>query len=297
VQAEKVFMASLILAFQIRIDPNIAEVGAFLLTWHGLFTAVGIATAVFVSAMFAKRRGILEDDVYSIALWAIPGGIIGARLLFVAENWDVFRNSLRDIISVNEGGISVYGGLVGGALAGWAYAWRRKLQMRIISDAAAFGMISGQAIGRMGDFINGEHLAKSTGLPWGFCYTHPDTLQVPLCGPGAGGGSPVHPVAGVYEPLLLLVVFWSLLYLRRAIQRDGVIFWLYVIDYSIIRFGLSYLRLNEASRGPLTVPQWVAIATVALAVAALWYVRRMPLKSPVPAPKPPVRRPARAGRT
>lgn len=289
-----------VLAIHIRIDPNIAEIGPFLLTWHGLFTALGIATAVFVAAMIAKRRGIIEDDIYSIALWAIPGGIVGARLLFVVENWDLFRNDLRDIISVNEGGISVYGGLVGGALAGWGYAWWRKLQMRVISDAAAFGMLIGQAIGRMGDFVNGEHLAETTGLPWGFCYTHPDTLNIPLCGPGAGGSAPVQPVAGLYEPLLLLALFWGLLYLRRVVARDGVLFWLYVIGYSAIRFLLSFLRTNEAEKGPLTVPQWVAIVTVALAVLALLYVRRLPLKSPAPQPKPrpPARkRPAGAART
>ncbi len=281
------------LSIEIYIDPNIVQAGRFLLTWHGLFTAVGIITAVFVSAMFAKRRGILEDDVFSIALWAIPGGIIGARLLFVVENWSQFRDSVRDVISVNEGGISVYGGLIGGALAGWGYAWRRKLQMRVIADAAAFGMIGGQAIGRMGDFINGEHLAKATGLPWGFCYTHPDTLQTPICGPGAAGGSPVHPVAGAYEPLLLMALFWGLLYLRRVIARDGVVFWLYVLGYSIIRFGLSYLRLNETTKGPLAVPQWIALGLAAAAVLALLYNRLLPLKSPKPEPKPPVRRPAR----
>ena len=283
------------LSIEIYIDPTIAQVGRFLLTWHGLFTAVGIATAVFVAGMFAKRRGILEDDIYSIALWAIPGGIIGARLLFVVENLDQFRDNWRDAISVNEGGISVYGGLIGGALAGWAYAWRRRLQMRVISDAAAFGMIAAQAIGRMGDFVNGEHLAKATGLPWGFCYTHPDTLQTPICGPGAAAGSPVHPVAGAYEPLLLLGLFWGLLYLRRrVVVRDGVLFWLYVLGYAVIRFVLSYLRTNESEKGPLTVPQWISLGLAALAVAALLYIRRLPEKSPKPQPRPPVRRPARA---
>jgi phosphatidylglycerol:prolipoprotein diacylglycerol transferase len=241
--------------------------------------------------MVAKRRGILEDDIYSIALWAIPGGIVGARLLYLIENYDTINHSLKSFVSVNEGGISVYGGLIGGALTGWAYAWRRKLPMRVISDAAAFGMIAGQAIGRMGDLINGEHLAKTTGQAWGFCYTSPETLQIPLCGPGSLGGRPVHPVAGLYEPLLLLALFWALLYLRRVIARDGVVFWLYVLGYAGIRFGLSYLRLNETSKGPLTVPQWIAIGMAVGAVLALLYVRRLPLKSPKPAPPP--RRPAR----
>ena len=275
------------LAIEIRIDPNIAQVGRFLLTWHGLFTAVGIATSVFIAAMIAKKRGILEDDIYSIALWAIPGGIVGARLLFVIENFDTLERSLKSFISVNEGGISVYGGLIGGAVAGWLYAWRRKLQMRLISDAAAFGMLMGQAIGRIGDFINGEHLAKATSLPWGFCYTDPNTLSVPLCGPGAAGSRPVHPVAGLYEPLLLLAVFWVLIVLRRVIQRDGVLFWLYVLMYAAIRFGLSELRTNETVKGPLTVPQWLAIGMAVIAAGALFYIRRMPLKSPTPVVKPP----------
>jgi len=280
------------LAIHIHIDPNIIQVGRFLLTWHGFFTAVGIATAVFVVAMFAKRRGIVEDEVYNVALWAIPGGIVGARLLFVIENWRLFRHNLLDVFAVNEGGISIYGALIGGAVAAWIYAWRRKLQMRALSDAAAFGLIVGQSIGRMGDFINGEHLAKATSLPWGFCYTHPNTLQVPICGPGAAGGEPVHPVAGAYEPLLMLGLFWVLLYLRRVIARDGVIFWLYVIGYAAIRFSLSFLRTNESTWGPLTVPQWIAIAMVVLAVAALLYIRRLPEKSPPPAPAS-ARRPAR----
>ncbi len=287
------------LSIEIYIDPTIAEIGRFLLTWHGLFTAVAIATAVFVAAMFAKRRGILEDDVYSIALWAIPGGIVGARLLFVVENLDVFRGNWRDVISVNEGGISVYGGLIGGALAGWAYTWWRRLQMRIISDAAAFGMIMAQAIGRMGDFVNGEHVAKATSLPWGFCYTHPETLQTPICGPGAAAGAPVHPVAGGYEPLLLIGMFFGLVYLRRVVARDGVLFWLYVLGYSVIRFLLSFLRVNESEKGALAVPQWIALGLAVVAVAMLLYIRRLPEKSPMPKPRPrpPARRrPTKAAR-
>lgn len=285
------------LSWKIHIDPTIGELGPFLLTWHGLFTAIGIATAVFVAAMIAKRRGILEDDVYSIALWAIPGGIVGARLLFVIENLDQFRDAPLDVFALNEGGISVYGGLIGGALAGWGYAWWRKLQMRIFADGAAFGMIAGQAIGRAGDLINGEHTAKTTSLPWGFCYTHPDTLQSPICGPGIGGAGAVHPVAGLYEPLLLLGLFWSLLALRRVIARDGVVFWLYVLGYAAIRFGLSPLRTNESMKGPLSVPQWIAIGLAVLAVVALLYIRRLPEKSPKPEPKRvTARRPAPATR-
>jgi phosphatidylglycerol:prolipoprotein diacylglycerol transferase len=265
-----------LLRITIDIDPNIGEIGPLLLTWHGVFTAIGIAAAVLVAAFFARQRGILEDDIYNIALVAIPGGIIGARLLFVIENWDIFQDNLGDIFSINEGGISVYGGLIGGTLAGWGFAWWRKYRMRAISDCAAFGMLVGQAIGRIGDYINGEHLAENSDLPWAFCYTHPDTLQDPICGPGALGNQGVHPVAGLYEPLLLLLTFGLLLYLQTKIRKDGYIFWIYVGAYALIRFFTSFLRINEAEAGPLTVPQWIALGMLVVAGIGAFIVSKMP---------------------
>jgi phosphatidylglycerol:prolipoprotein diacylglycerol transferase len=283
-----------LLAIRIHIDPNIGEFGPLLLTWHGVFTAVGIAAAVLVTAFFARRRGILEDDIYNIALVAIPGGIIGARALFVLENWEFFRGNLRDIISVNEGGISVYGGLIGGTLAGWSFAWWRKYRMRAISDCTAFGLLVGLSIGRIGDYINGEHLAKTSNLPWAFCYTHPNTLQEPICGPGLLGGQAVHPVAGLYEPLLMLVMLGALLYLRTRITKDGYLFWIFVAMYALMRFFLSYLRTNEATAGPLTVPQWVALGMLVVAAVGAYIVSRMPETS-APPPSRAQRRAALSG--
>lgn len=274
-------MATL-LDIRIHIDPNLGEFGPFLLTWHGVFTAIAIGAAVFIAAYFARRRGILEDDVYNIALVAIPGGIIGARALFVAENWDLFRGDWSQALSINEGGISVYGGLIGGALAGWAFAWWRKYRMRAISDCAAFGMLAAQAIGRIGDTINGEHLAENSNLPWAFCYTHPETLQEPICGPGLVGNHGVHPVAGLYEPLLLVATIGLLLYLQTRIHKDGYLFWIYVACYALIRFFLSFLRINEAEAGPLTVPQWVALGMLVLAGVGAYIVSKMPEKSAPP---------------
>jgi phosphatidylglycerol---prolipoprotein diacylglyceryl transferase len=280
---------------EINIDPNIGEFGPLLLTWHGVFTAVGIGAAVLIAAFFARRRGILEDDVYNIALVAIPGGIIGARALFVIENWDLFSDNLRDILSLNEGGISVYGGLIGGTLAGWGFAWWRKYRMRAIADCAAFGMLAGQAIGRIGDYINGEHLSKDSDLPWAFCYTHPNTLQDPICGPGALGNQGVHPVAGLYEPLLLVATIGLLLYLQARITKDGYLFWIYVASYALIRFFTSFLRINEAEAGPLTVPQWIALGMLVVAGIGAYITSKMPEKSAPPPSRAQRRAVARAG--
>src|SRR5207248_9534105 len=143
---------------------NIGTFGPFQITWHGVFTALGIAAAVIVSAWFARKRRLNEDDIYNIALWGVPGGIVGARLLYVLEHADTFVHDLGGVFSVNEGGISVYGGVIGGALVAFAYAYRKHLPIRRISDGAALGLLVGQAVGRVGDFVNGEHWAKATSL-------------------------------------------------------------------------------------------------------------------------------------
>ncbi|MGI8551347.1 MAG: prolipoprotein diacylglyceryl transferase [Dehalococcoidia bacterium] len=282
-----------ILAITIDIDPEIGKFGPFLITWHGVFTAIAIAVAVILSAYFATRRGVLEDDVYNVALWAVPGGIVGARLLFVLEHASSFRHDFRGIVALNEGGIAIYGGLIGGALAGWIYAYIKRLPMRRLSDAAAMGMIMGQAIGRLGDFINGEHWAKASKLPWSFCYTNPKALVYgpPFpdnsCGPSPFYTRGVHPVAGLYEPLLLLLIFGICLYLRQVMRKEGYVFWVYVLLYAVVRFGLSGLRINEQmvhfSGHVITVPQIVALVSVAFALVAISVIRRLPAAKPVKA--------------
>jgi prolipoprotein diacylglyceryl transferase len=282
-----------LLAITIDIDPEIGKFGPFLITWHGLFTTVGIAVAVILTAYLAMRRGIIEDDVYNVALWAVPAGIIGARLLFVGEHADSFRHNIGSIFALNEGGISIYGGLVLGALAAFGYAWAKHLPLWRIADAAALGMAMGQAIGRLGDYINGEHWAKPTNLPWAFCYINPKALVYGppypdnSCGPLPFYTHGVHPVAGLYEPLLLLITFGVLLYLRGKVKHDGYIFWFYVLAYSAIRFGLSGLRINEQMvhfhNFVITVPQLFSILLTIISLIALYYLSRQPASEPMPA--------------
>jgi prolipoprotein diacylglyceryl transferase len=290
-----------LLAITIDIDPEIGKFGPFLITWHGLFTTVGIAVAVILTAYLAVRRGVLEDDVYNVALWAVPGGIIGARLLFVGEHFDSFRHNIGGIFALNEGGISIYGGLILGAALGWGYAYVKRLPMRRISDAAAFGMAIGLAIGRLGDFINGEHWAKPTHLPWAFCYINPKALVYGppypdnSCGPLPFYTQGVHPVAGLYEPLILLIIFGVLLYVRQKMVRDGLLFWYFVLAYSAMRFALSGLRTNEQmvhfQRFAITVPQIAAIVMAVFALIAISYITRLPVNVDEPAvlPRPQVR--------
>ena len=164
-----------LLTITIPWDPNLAKFGPFTLSWHGVFTAIGIACGVYLGARLGRRQGFTEDDAYSIALVGVPCGIIGARGMFVLENKIRFEGHWIDVLKINEGGITIYGAIMGGILGSVAYGWVRRMPVARGLDCAIFGALLGMAIGRIGDFINGEHIAKVSNLPWAVKYTDPNS--------------------------------------------------------------------------------------------------------------------------
>ena len=263
-------LALAFLAITIPFDPEIGDIWGLTLSWHGVFTAVGIIGGVSLAVYLAKVDGIPSDVGQEIALVGVPCAIVGARLFFVFEHWDQFDDNLSDIVlNITEGGITLYGGLIGGVLGGLIYALYHRWPIAIGLDAAAAGMILGQGIGRIGDLINGEHLSTASDLPWAFTYTHPDTL-------GELGRS-VHPTAGGYELLGDFVILALLLFVaRRFVTVPGWTFCLYVVAYSAMRFGLSEFRFDEQTIGDVPVPQLVVPALIGLAIIAAGVLRRYP---------------------
>src|SRR5262245_55019300 len=120
-------LAILFAVIDINIDPTMFDLGPFTLTWHGFFTAVGIICGVSLAVWLCKKDGIPTEIGQELALVAVPSAIVGARLFFVFEHWDVYGDEPAKIITgITEGGITLYGGLLGGVLGGLAYAlWRR----------------------------------------------------------------------------------------------------------------------------------------------------------------------------
>ena len=106
----------------IEIGPNLVSAGAFVLSWHGFFSFLAVATAVYLVGRWAPMRGVEPDTIYAIATWAILGGVIGARLVHVIDKWDFYQNSPGQIIAIWSGGIGVWGGILGGFAGGSLYA-------------------------------------------------------------------------------------------------------------------------------------------------------------------------------
>ncbi len=264
-----------VLAIEIPWGPNITTIGGFLLTWHGVFTAVGILAGVQVGLRIGRASGVDEDDLYTTALVAVPTGIVGARILYVIENWDFFSDNLGEMIAITEGGISVWGSLFTGAIAAAAWGAWRGYAFRTHLDAAAFGMILGLGLGRLGDLINGEHLARPTNLPWGVIYTDPDS---PAFAHSLAVGA--HHPATTYELIIAAFIFLALfpLFFRWLYRYPGLTFVVGAIAYALTRFVLTYTRLDSAEvLLGLRVPQVVAVvAWLVVIPLGIYWLRQGP---------------------
>jgi phosphatidylglycerol:prolipoprotein diacylglycerol transferase len=268
------FIPLYLLAIEINIDPNLAVLGPFTLSWHGLFSAIGVIVGVSLGVRIAAEAGADEDAAYNLALWSVGGGIIGARLFHVVDNWAYYSQHLDQIILINEGGIAIYGAVIGGIVTGVLYARLKRIPVAAVSDGGAAGLIIGQAIGRIGDVINGEHHGLPLDAPWAVVYTHPNTL--------GELGLPVHLAVG-YELIWDLLVFALLLAMRRT-AGQGKMFWTYVLLYSLGRFWISFYRYDAIQAFGLRQAQLIAVVGIVLGAAMLaylYFVRPAPPAEPV----------------
>jgi len=246
----------------IDLDPNVARIGGFLISWHGIFSVLGILATIRVGQVLIRQDGVRGDQVWDIAGWMVLIGLIGARLLYVWENYQQFVGQWQHIFYVTEGGISQWGGLFGAMVGGIYGSARQKVNFWRVLDAAGPGAMLGLAIGRIGDIINGEHHATATNLPWAVEYVNKNTLAQPFL--------PVHPEVA-YELiwcLLLLVVLLPLHGRMRRALPPGVIGLLYMSLYAFGRFWLSYVRINSLVFG-LRQAQWASLLMIAIAVVVI----------------------------
>lgn len=247
----------------IGIDPVLASLGPFHIRWYGLMVAVAVTVGVYLAAREAKRRGIDEDEVYSVALWVVLAGVIGARLLHVVDNLSFYLSDPLAMLALQEGGLSIYGAILAGGLAGLIYVWRKRIPLGQFADAVAPALIVSQAIGRMGCLINGDAQGVATDLPWGLAYTHPSSLAPVL---GVAG----HPYPA-YEILWDLFVFAVLWRLRDRLPVPSMLFLVYAALYSLGRFGLTFVRQEQVVLLGLQQAQVIALAVLVAAMLLLVY--------------------------
>ena len=251
------------LTIVIDLEPNLFRIGPFLITWHGVFAVLGILAGARLGLWLLSKDGVDVSRGADGVAWMVLVGLIGARLLYVWENFKLFSGNLTRIFLVTEGGISQWGGLFGAMVGAYIWARRSAFSYWKLLDAAGAAAMIGLAIGRIGDVINGEHHGTPTTLPWGVEYVNPDTLGQP--------GQVVHPEVA-YEMILTLVLFGAILPFHQRLKArlpDGVLGLTYLGLYGAGRFFLSYFRTDPAVFAGLRQAQLASLLMVAFALIAM----------------------------
>jgi phosphatidylglycerol:prolipoprotein diacylglycerol transferase len=243
--------------------PVVFRIGSFEVTSFGLLVAVGAMVGLWVFRRELLKSRLPESATDS-ALAGLIGGIIGAKLLYVAEHMST--DPVWDLLT-DRGGMSWFGGLLGGLAAGLAMMALRRWPIIPVLSAATPALAVGHLLGRIGCFLVGDDYGRPTTLPWGVAF--PQGLP-PI-------DVPVHPTQ-LYEALFLGLLAWLLIRWRRRGVADAAVIGRYLVLAGGFRFGLEFLRINLRVAGPLTVAHLFAIAIV-LAGLALVLVRPNPTAS------------------
>jgi len=214
--------------------------------WYGLLIASAVLIGTVLALKEAKRKGVKEETLIDMLLFAVPAAIIGARAYYVIFMWDYYSKNPSQILNIRGGGLAIHGVIIAGALVAIIFAKIRKENFWTLADIVAPSLILGQAIGRWGNFANQEAHGGPTDLPWGIMID----------------GVKVHPTF-LYESIWNLLVFGFLLwYRRKKATVEGEIFVLYLMLYSVGRFFIEGLRTDSLMLGPFRVAQLISLAII-----------------------------------
>ena len=238
---------------------------------YGLMIALGALVAVWWSQKRWLTRGHSPDDISTVALWAIPAGLIGSRLYHVVTDWRSFRGRWDDVIAVWQGGLGIPGGLIAGVLVGALVARHRGLKPEAVIDAMIPTIPIAQAIGRWGNWFNQELFGRPTDLPW--------ALEIDLTHRPADylAETTFHPTF-LYEGLWNLGLAVLLVRVEKAqVLKPGRVVGLWVLGYGLGRLWVESLRIDQASLiAGVRVNIWVSLLAVLLGAIVTVTGRREP---------------------
>ena len=237
-----------------------------IIPWYSALIVTGICLALFIASREEKRLQLPQDTVVDLALWVIPFGVIGARLYYVVFAWDTFASNPVSILYIWQGGLAIYGGIIGGLLAVLLFSRKRSIPVGQLTDIIAPGLALAQAIGRWGNYFNMEAYGIAVTDPaWQF---FPAAVLIP--GPA---GSTWHMATFFYESMWNLIVFTALMLTRKRMRRTGDATLWYFLLYGAGRLIIEGLRTDSLYAGStLRISQVLAIC-ICISVLVIFLLR------------------------
>lgn len=229
--------------------------------WYGIIIATAVLIGIYLAMDYAEKLKYDPEVILDFCLFAIPAAIVGARLYYVVFQWDLYKDHPIDIVKIWEGGLAIYGGVIGGVITAIIFSRRRNLLFWDIVDICTPSLILGQAIGRWGNFFNQE--------AYGYQITNPKWQWFPAA-VYIDANQQWHMATFFYESAWNFIVFFILLYMKRHRKFSGEIFALYLILYSCGRLVIEGLRMDSLYWGSFRVSQ--VLSGILIVFGIIWIV-------------------------
>lgn len=251
------------LGWKFSIDPTAFTIFGFDIQWYGIIITVGLILALIYVLPRMKRFGLDSDRAIDVIIGGVIGGIVGARIYYVAMKWNEYKWDWKAIINTRQGGLAIYGGLIGAILIGIIMCKIRKVRKLPMLDVCSLGFLIGQGIGRWGNFVNQEVFGTNTdsflGMTGGTIQrTISDSMQIGgdmyENGLQMAWDKPVHPCF-LYESVWCLLGFVILAFWSKRRKYDGQIFLMYLAWYGAERFVVEGIRTDSLMLGNIRISQ------------------------------------------
>lgn len=265
--------------FEISIDPTAFTIFGLEIQWYGIIITLGLILAIIYCFPKMKRFGIDSDRAVDVVIGGVLGGIVGARLYYVAMKWDQYKGdsfgeTFKAVINTRNGGLAIYGGIIGAFIVGFIICKIRKVKPLPMLDVTVIGFLIGQGVGRWGNFVNQEAFGTNTDF---FLGMTGGTIQRTINNGMQIGGDmytsnlimdyekPVHPCF-LYESLWCILGFVVLAFLSKRRKYDGQIFLMYLTWYGLERFLVEGLRTDSLMIGNIRISQALSLVILAVSV-------------------------------
>ncbi|MBQ9899257.1 MAG: prolipoprotein diacylglyceryl transferase [Ruminococcus sp.] len=278
------------LGIKLSIDPTAFTIGNLAIQWYGILITVGLVLALVYCFPKMKRFGLDSDRTIDAVIGGVFGGIVGARLYYVLLKWDDYKGKgFKEMINTRNGGLAIYGGIIGALLVGLIVCKLRKVKVLPMLDITVLGFLIGQGVGRWGNFVNQEAFGTNTNS---FLGMTGGRIQSTIIAETQIGGdmylngnptmfweTPVHPCF-LYESLWCIIGFVLLAWFSKRRKYDGQLFLMYMAWYGAERFFVESLRTDSLMIGSIRASQALSavifIVSVILQIVMLSKLHRDP---------------------
>lgn len=256
------------------------DIFGFSIAYYGIIIAIGMLLGILLIMYLGKKAGIDEDAGLDVCIYSLVFGIIGARLYYVAFQWDLYKDNLLQIFNLREGGLAIYGGVLAGMVACIVVCKCKKLSFFQVADIVMPGVLVGQIMGRWGNFFNREVFGGYTNnifameLPLNAVRSMDDITQEMISHGRMVGDVmyvQVHPTF-LYESLWNLLLLIFLLWYTKRKKFDGELFFDYLFFYGLGRFWIEGVRTDQLKLWGTGIPVSQVVAVVMMIVSVIAYV-------------------------